>query len=205
MFYISLSIWILFLSYNTVNLLSAEGYTASKRWSQNLNSDRLTPKYKPLSLYNAPPLWICHLRFYYPLRSLIKKSLGSVKWPCSRNWVRGQEFNFYFGGIFYETQKFFQICKWSKTLLGYPSVLALETLWLINQCKKYLYWNFLIAIVTTPPSPLRIKSHIMDTLLESEKLIHWALSPLVSPRELSWKYFSKVLVLFSLMYITNFD
>lgn len=66
----------------------------------------------------------------------------------------------------------------------------------------YLSWSILIAIVTMLSFPQRIKCHIMNILLKPRNLIHWTFLPVTSPRELLWKYLSKMLVLFSLIYIS---
>lgn len=68
--------WIFFFFYNTVNLVNAKSYTASKWWSQNLNLSTLTLESKHLSLYSAPLLWIRYLWFYYPSRSLGSSLMG---------------------------------------------------------------------------------------------------------------------------------
>lgn len=91
----------------------------------------------------------------------------------------------------------------SKTLEGCHSISTPQNPWLINRCQKYLGWNTLIATVTMLPSALKVKCHITDTLLKPGKPINRAFLPLASPREQSWKYLPKMLVLFSLMYITN--
>ena len=52
----------------TVNVVNIQNHTVGKRWSQNLNSGRLTHKYRLYAIHLFPE--ICYLQFYYLSRSL---------------------------------------------------------------------------------------------------------------------------------------